>query len=82
MKKNTRPEKNQINIPTKRGTSTEVDNEHSSNKLYKLIAQQTLFEGLNASHLQLLTKSAMKMQFEPGQQIFKAGDPSNRFYLI
>ena len=81
--KNTKSKKNQIKISAKRGTSTAIaaDGDPSS-KLYNLIAQQTLFEGLNASHLQLLTKSAMKMQFEPGQQIFKAGDPSNRFYLI
>src|ERR1700685_2646578 len=80
--KNTKSGKNQINIPAKRGISTEVADDHQSIELYNLIAQQTLFEGLSASHLQLLTKSAMKMQYEPGQQIFKAGDPSNRFYLI
>ena len=83
MKKNTRAEKNQINIPAKRGASTEiVDEDNPSNGLYNLIAQQPFFEGLSASHLQLLTESAMKMQFEPGRQLFYEGDPSNRFYLI
>src|SRR3984957_3993285 len=81
--KSTRPKKNQINIPAKREASTEfVDDDDPSNSLYDLIAQQPLFEGLSASHLQLLTKSAMKMQFEPGRQIFHEGEPSNRFYLI
>jgi len=83
MKKSTRPKKNQINIPATGGASTEVvDNDDPSNKLYDLIAQQPFFGGLSASHLQLLTKSAMKMQFEPGRQIFHEGEPSNRFYLI
>ena len=83
MKKNTRPEKNQINIPAKRRVSTEiVDDDDPSNKLYNLIAQQPFFEELSTSHLQLLAKSAMKMQFEPGRQIFHEGEPSNRFYLI
>ena len=81
--KRTRPPKNRINVPAKRGGSTEiVDDDAPSNKLYDLIAQQPLFEGLSAGHLQLLTKSAMSMQFEPGRQIFREGEPSNRFYLI
>jgi len=83
MKKSIRPEKNQINVPPKRRASTEiVEDDDPSSKLYDLIAQQPLFYGLSASHLQLLTKSAMKMQFEPGRQIFHEGEPSNRFYLI
>jgi CRP/FNR family cyclic AMP-dependent transcriptional regulator len=83
MKKSTRPEKNRINIPAKRVASTEiVDDDEPSEKLYNLIAQQPFFEGLSVSHLQLLTKSALKMQFEPGRQIFREGEPSNRFYLI
>ena len=45
-------------------------------------SRNSLFEGLGASHLQLLTKSAMQMQFELGRQIFNEGEPSNRFYLI
>jgi CRP/FNR family transcriptional regulator, cyclic AMP receptor protein len=83
MKKSTPSEKNQINIPAKRGASTDiVVDDDPSNKLYDLIAQQPFFEGLGASHLQLLTKSAMKMQFEPDRLIFREGEPSNRFYLI
>ena len=50
--------------------------------LYTLIAQQPFFKGLNARQLQLLTESAMEMQFEPGQSIFQEGSPANRFYLI
>ena len=50
--------------------------------LYFLIAQQPFFKGLNASQFQLLTDSAIEMQFEPGQSIFQEGSPANRFYLI
>ena len=47
-----------------------------------LIGQQPFFRGLNHQHLQLLADSALEMQFEPGQSIFEAGSPANRFYLI
>lgn len=81
--KNTKPGENQIIVAAKGGTSTEIiDDDDPLNKLYNLIAQQPFFEGLSVSHLQLLTKSAMKMQFEPGRQIFHEGEPSNRFYLV
>ena len=47
-----------------------------------LIAQQPFFKGLNANQFQMLTDSAIEMQFEPGQLIFQEGSPANRFYLI
>ena len=50
--------------------------------LYDLIAQQPFFKGLNAHQLQLLTDSAMEMQFEAGQKLFQEGSLANRFYLI
>ncbi len=53
-----------------------------STKLYELIASQPFFEGLTPQHLQLLTDSAMEVQFEPGQFLLEEGSPSNRFYLI
>ena len=53
-----------------------------SQSLYALIAAQPFFKGLNAQHLQVLTDSAMEMQFEPGQSILQEGSPANRFYLI
>jgi len=81
--KNTKSGENQINVHARRGTLADlIDDNVQANKLHQLIAQQSFSEGLSVSHLQKLTKCAMKIQFEPGQQIFKAGDPSNRFYLI
>ena len=53
-----------------------------SQVLYKLVAQQRFFAGLSPHHLQLLTDSAMEMQFAPGQMILEEGSPANRFYLI
>jgi CRP-like cAMP-binding protein len=50
--------------------------------LYSLIAEQPFFKGLSPHQLQLLADSAMEMKFEPAQQIFEAGSPANRFYLI
>jgi CRP/FNR family cyclic AMP-dependent transcriptional regulator len=54
----------------------------SENSIFNLIAQHPLFAGLNSSHLLLMTQSAMIINYEIGQQIFKQGDPANRFYLI
>jgi CRP/FNR family cyclic AMP-dependent transcriptional regulator len=53
-----------------------------SQALCKLIEQQPFFNGLNSHHLQLLTESALEMQFEAGQMILEEGSPANRFYLI
>jgi CRP-like cAMP-binding protein len=50
--------------------------------LYPLIAAQPFFKGLNPQQLQLLAESALEMNFEAGQNIFEAGSPANRFYLI
>ncbi len=41
--------------------------------LYALIAQQPFFKGLPARHLQLLTESAMEMEFAAGQSILQEG---------
>jgi CRP/FNR family transcriptional regulator, cyclic AMP receptor protein len=53
-----------------------------SQSLYDLIAEQPFFHGLNANHLQLLTESAMQMEFKADESIFQEGSPANRFYLI
>ena len=53
-----------------------------SQPLYNLIAQQPFFKGLNPQQLQVLTESAMEMQFKPGQLILQEGSPANRFYII
>jgi CRP-like cAMP-binding protein len=66
----------------KPGSAATEEANSMAQSLYALIAQQPFFKGLNAHQLQLLTESAMEMQFEPGQSIFQEGSPANRFYLI
>lgn len=66
----------------KPGFSENKDRLTMPQSLYALVAQQPFFKGLNAHQLQLLTDSAMKMQFEAGQSIFQEGSTANRFYLI
>jgi CRP-like cAMP-binding protein len=66
----------------KPGSAATEEGNIMAQSLYTLIAQQPFFKGLNARQLQLLTESAMEMQFEPGQSIFQEGSPANRFYLI
>jgi len=63
-------------------TTSIVLGDNPPSALYALIAQQPFFEGLIPPHLQLLTESAMEMQFEPGQFLLQEGSPANRFYLI
>jgi CRP-like cAMP-binding protein len=64
------------------GSSATEVGRYMSQPLYTLIAQQPFFKGLSPHQLQLLTDSAMEMQFEKGQSIFQEGSPANRFYLI
>ncbi len=61
---------------------TTAEGNTQSQSLYTLIAQQPFFKGLNAYQLQLITESALEMNFEPEQSIFEEGSPANRFYLI
>ena len=54
----------------------------SSSHLQSLLAGLPLFRELNPFHIGLLAGLAMEIRFEPGQFIFKQGDPANRFYLV
>src|SRR4051794_38922268 len=54
----------------------------SSKLLSELIGLQPLFQGMCVRHLEIVAASALILQFEPGQHIFREGDPANRFYLI
>jgi len=54
---------------------------HSS-QLLAQIEQLPFFKDLSRQHLQLLADSAMETRFQPGQWIYRQGDPANRFYMI
>jgi len=60
---------------TEAGSST-------SQGLYRLVAQQPFFKGLEPRQLQIIADCAMQLHFEPGQTILEEGSPANRFYLI
>jgi CRP-like cAMP-binding protein len=38
--------------------------------------------GMKAEHLRTLKDNAMMMSYQPGEVIFREGNPANRFYLI
>ena len=50
--------------------------------LYHRIMQQPFFEGLSPDQLRLFAQSAVEIEFEAGQWIFKEGRVADRFYLI
>lgn len=70
-----------IVVPQSDPAST-VEVTAQSHLLYPLVARQPFFKGLNSHQLELLTDSALEMEFQAGQAIFEAGSPANRFYLI
>src|SRR3954469_21528232 len=39
-------------------------------------------DGMSDDYLKVLADSSMHAQFEPGDVIFREGEPANRFYLI
>lgn len=46
------------------------------------VALHPFLSGLGKDHLEALADCAMRLRFEPGDIIFREGDPANRFYLI
>ena len=46
------------------------------------ISDHPFLKGLSPGHLQILIDSAMPVEFDANQTIFREGDPANRFYLI
>jgi CRP-like cAMP-binding protein len=50
--------------------------------LEETINRHPFVAGLKPEHLRVLADNAMVMHYEPGEIIFREGDPANRFYLI
>jgi CRP/FNR family cyclic AMP-dependent transcriptional regulator len=50
--------------------------------LATIVARHPFLTGLTSHQYRLLTDCAMMTNFEPGELIFREGDPANRFYLI
>jgi len=48
----------------------------------EIIAGHPFLKGLSPHQIRILSDCAMFTKFEPGELIFREGDPANRFYLI
>lgn len=57
-------------------------NNQPMNDCREALKDHPFLKGITPAHIDVLAKYAMPVGFEPGQVIFKAGDPANRFYLI
>jgi CRP-like cAMP-binding protein len=51
-------------------------------ELESAVAAHPFLAGINATHLRVIAKCAVRCQFRAGQVIFRKGDTANRFYLI
>jgi CRP/FNR family transcriptional regulator, cyclic AMP receptor protein len=47
-----------------------------------VISNHPFLSGLDPKHLRVLAGNSLRMRYEPGDLIFREGDPANRFYLI
>jgi len=50
--------------------------------LETVIAAHPFLTGWKPEHLRALVDNAMMMSWQPGEIVFREGDPANRFYLI
>jgi CRP/FNR family cyclic AMP-dependent transcriptional regulator len=64
-------------IVTSAGTGAQ-----DASQLVQDLANHPFLTGLSEHHLGTLAGCAMASHFKAGEQIFREGDPANRFYLI
>lgn len=50
--------------------------------LESVLAEHPFLRGLKPEHLRFLADNAMRVHYQPGEVIFREGDPANRFYLL
>lgn len=50
--------------------------------LDSIIREHTFFRGLDERYIEFITGCAKNIRFEPGQYIFREGDPADQFYFI
>ena len=62
--------------------NTDLEQPADLKEHFRLITAHPFLKELSNQHLQVLVESAMLKDFEPGEIIFRKGDPANRFYLI
>jgi CRP/FNR family transcriptional regulator, cyclic AMP receptor protein len=54
----------------------------ASENIEQCLAAHPFLKGMDQHQIKVLSESAIQTRFEPGQIIFKAGEPANGFYLI
>lgn len=59
-----------------------VERNESVGDVEKILSGHPFLKGLSPHQTRLLADSAMVTSFQPGETIFREGDPANRFYLI
>lgn len=59
-----------------------IERDETSVNVEKILADHPFLKGLTPHHCRLLADCAMVTRFQPGEVIFREGDPANRFYLI
>lgn len=53
-----------------------------SKELVAGLKEHPFFKGLTEEHYEVLASCAMRINFKPGDTIFREGEVANRFYLI
>jgi len=62
--------------------ATEQSAKLGSESIGERLAAHPFLAGMSERHLGILAECTMATHFEPGQVIFRAGEPANGFYLI
>jgi CRP/FNR family cyclic AMP-dependent transcriptional regulator len=63
-------------------TTSEAPGDAGRESIGKRLAAHPFVAGMSEKHLGILADCTMATHFEPGQIIFRAGEPANGFYLI
>ena len=64
-------------------SSVNTNTRHTSpTEIATAVSEHPFLRGMAAAHMDLLSKAGTLVDFQPGDLIFKQGDPAHRFYLI
>jgi len=69
-------------VDTTNNRRTAKEESSAQRTVETVIANHPFLSGLDPKHLRVLAENSLRMRYEPGDLIFREGDPANRFYLI
>lgn len=69
-------------METKLSPATGECSDTANPEMKRRLAAHPFLAGMNVHHLAILADCAIATHFAPGQDIFRAGEPANGFYLI